>query len=863
MEMEENSNKPGFSELEISQPPPKPGISPAEDPFRGEGTPENRTLVRKIDCRILPLSAGIYLLCYLDRSNIGNAKILNEDEGNDLLQETHMTSYQYTIALMVFLIAYGLFEVPSNYFLKRMRPNRWIAFLMLSWGALTMGIGGVQNFAGVTAVRFLLGVFEAGLFPGLVYYLTFWYRPNERSIRVALILASATLAGAFGGAIAYGVGHMNQVSGLSAWRWLFILEGLPSCLSAILVWFFLPSYPERASWLDLDEKSLAWDRLEHNGSREEGSNLTWAEARDILKQSRLWIHYLIYFGISVPFSSLSLFSPTVVAGLGFSSLRANLMTVPPYAVAYVVTVLVSWSADHFNARALHSAVFSLIGAVAFLVQAILPADAYTHRYGCLIVATSGAFSCIPPLLGWLSTNTRSTAAAGLVIALNVSWGAPGQIVGVWIYKANEKAIGYPTGHYTNAALLFFIEALVNLNSLDLNEFVVIDSRAFATALLHADSRRFGIEHPTRGDDTRAWGPPFAKNIRGKKVETPGESAYFLAVNRNKKSLGLSFADKRGVSILHELARTSDVLVENYIPGALAKYKMDYETLSKINPRLIYASITGYGQTGPYSKRAGYDVMVEAEMGLMHITGSRDGPPVKVGVAVTDLTTGLYTSNAIMAALLGRIKSGKGQWIDAALSDCQVATLANLGSSALISGEKDTGRWGTAHPSIVPYKAFKTKDGDVLLGGGNDRLFGVMCDRLGKPKWKADERFVTNSVRVENRDILESMVESVTSTKTTKEWLDILEGSGMPYAAVNDIQGTLHHEHVLARDMVKEVEHPTCGPMKLLNTPVKYSHSTPGIRTPPPTLGQHTDDVLTDLGMGVDEIEGLKRDGVVA
>jgi succinate---hydroxymethylglutarate CoA-transferase len=257
---------------------------------------------------------------------------------------------------------------------------------------------------------------------------------------------------------------------------------------------------------------------------------------------------------------------------------------------------------------------------------------------------------------------------------------------------------------------------------------------------------------------------------------------------------LSFAHPAGVDILHRLARDCDVLVENYLPGALKKYGMDYATLAEVNPRLVYASITGYGQTGPYSNRAGYDVMVEAEFGLMHITGERDGSPVKVGVAVTDLTTGLSTSNAVMAALINRGKTGKGQQVDVALSDCQTATLANIASSALVSGKKDSGRWGTAHPSIVPYKAFKTSDGDILVGGGNDRLYGVLCEKLGKPEWIKDERFTTNALRVKNRDTLEDLIGEVTKTKTTVEWLDILEGSGMPYAPINDVQTTLNLEH---------------------------------------------------------------------
>ncbi|KAJ5139698.1 hypothetical protein N7448_003106 [Penicillium atrosanguineum] len=353
-----------------------------------------------------------------------------------------------------------------------------------------------------------------------------------------------------------------------------------------------------------------------------------------------------------------------------------------------------------------------------------------------------------------------------------------------------------------------------------------------------------VEHPVRGDDTRAWGPPFAAYKDGR--EGTGESAYYLSVNRNKKSLGLSFAHPEGVEVLHQLARDCDVLVENYLPGSLKKYNLDYETIRKINPRLIYTSITGYGQTGPYSNRPGFDVMVEAEFGLMHLTGTRDGPPVKVGVAVTDLTTGLYACNSIMAALLARANTGEGQHLDVCLSDCQVATLANMGESVLISGEKDSGRWGTAHPSVVPYQGFKTADGDIFVGGANDRLFGILCDKIGKPEWKTDTRFVSNNERVNNRAALEPLIEAELVKRTTKRWQEIFEGSGLPYAAVNDIQGTMNHEHVQARA-----------------PPVKYSNAEPSIRSPPPLLGEHTNEVLRDIGISAEQVEELRGKGVVA
>ncbi|KAK3314362.1 major facilitator superfamily domain-containing protein [Apodospora peruviana] len=418
---------------------------------------EERAVVWKQDRIIIPLAASIYFLCYLDRSNIGNARILNNSTHNDMQTETGSTPYQFNIALMVFLVAYALFEVPSNILLKKLRPSRWLAFLMFSWGAITMGLGGVQSFPAMATTRFLLGMFEAGLFPGLVYYLTFWYKADERSLRVAFILASATLAGAFGGAIAFGIGHMNGAQGLSAWRWLFIIEGAPSCVSALFVLLVLPDYPEE--FMKGKDREIALARLHLEGSKSHHRSMTWADAKATLTDWRLYGHYLIYFGVSVPFSSLSLFTPAITQGLKYKDLQAQLMTVPPYAVAYVTQIFVSWSADHFNARGMHSAVFSLIGAIGFIASASLPPDAYLQRYGCLILAAAGAFACIPPMLGWLTSNVYSTASVGLAVALNVSFGAGlGQIPGVWIYKGDESVRGFPTGHWTNAGMLLFVSA---------------------------------------------------------------------------------------------------------------------------------------------------------------------------------------------------------------------------------------------------------------------------------------------------------------------------------------------------------------------------------------------------------------------
>ncbi len=361
-----------------------------------------------------------------------------------------------------------------------------------------------------------------------------------------------------------------------------------------------------------------------------------------------------------------------------------------------------------------------------------------------------------------------------------------------------------------------------------------------------------VERPGLGDDTRQWGPPFAA----------GESAYYLCCNRNKQSLTLNLKSAAGSEIAARLAERCDVLVENFLPGTLDGWGLSYETLSQKNPRLVYCSITGFGQTGPRRDEPGYDIMIQALAGVMSITGEASGPPMKVGVAISDITSGIFACNAILAALYARERTGKGDRIDIALFDSTIAWLANVGSNYLVSGVVPQ-RQGTAHPNIVPYQAFEAADMSLIIAVGNDGQFVKFCAVLGRTDLAADARFKTNALRVENRETLVPEVAAEVGKRTAGEWLHTLEQAGIPCGPVNTVDRVFADPQTAAREMLIEVPHPTIGPLKLAGTPLKMASLNQPPRRPPPLLGEHTDEVLANvLKLTVGEIEQLRKSGVV-
>ncbi|WP_404386389.1 CoA transferase [Knoellia locipacati] len=358
-----------------------------------------------------------------------------------------------------------------------------------------------------------------------------------------------------------------------------------------------------------------------------------------------------------------------------------------------------------------------------------------------------------------------------------------------------------------------------------------------------------VEEPGVGDDTRQWGPPFIGE----------ESTYFLSINRNKRSLAVDLKSEGGRAAVLELARRSDVVVENFRPGVATKLGLGYEALSAENPGLVYASISGYGQASSESRKPGYDPMMQARSGLMSITGDVEGLPARVGVATADISAGLWTAIGILAALHHRSVTGQGQSLDISLLDAQVSWLTNVASAWFASGEVP-GRYGTGHPSIVPSEAFRTQDGLLMVAAGNDAMWFRMAGALGVPELSADARFATNASRVSHRDELRSELEKVLSSDVTSTWLNRLDAAGVPAARVNSIGEALTDPLLAEREMVVELEHATVGPVRSVGSPLKLSATPTTMRHAPPVLGQHTIDILREVGLDEDLVEDMIRRG---
>jgi formyl-CoA transferase len=368
-----------------------------------------------------------------------------------------------------------------------------------------------------------------------------------------------------------------------------------------------------------------------------------------------------------------------------------------------------------------------------------------------------------------------------------------------------------------------------------------------------------IERPGAGDDTRHWGPPYLKTPDGADTH---EAAYYLAANRNKRSVTVDIATPEGQRIVRELAAKSDVVLENYKAGQLKKYGLDYESLREVKPDLVYCSVTGFGQTGPYASRAGYDFIIQGIGGFMSITGERDalpgGGPQKAGVAIADLMTGMYSAVAVLTALAHRDRTGVGQYIDMALLDVQVAMLANMNANFLASGKPPV-RWGNAHPNIVPYQTFQTSDGWIIVAVGNDGQFRKFVEAGGRPELADDPRFATNPERVRHRDTLVPILADMVRTQTKMEWIGALEAAGVPCGPINDLAEVFDNDQVVARGMQVDLPHPTGATVKLVRNPIRMSETPPRVESHPPTLGEHTDTVLREvLGMNDAQIAELRE-----
>lgn len=392
----------------------------------------------------------------------------------------------------------------------------------------------------------------------------------------------------------------------------------------------------------------------------------------------------------------------------------------------------------------------------------------------------------------------------------------------------------------------------SLSGVTVIDFTRVLSGPYCTMVL-ADhgARVIKIEHPVRGDDTRHWGPPFLG----------AESAYFLSINRNKESVTLDFKRPEGREVLERLLATADVVVENFRPGTLDAAGFGAADVLARHPRIVYCSISGYGQTGPRREEPGYDAVMQAEGGLMSITGEADGPPYRLGVAITDITSGLFAAQGVLAALVARERSGRGQQVDIGMLDATAALLTYQAGNYFATGRVPA-RMGNRHPTIVPYESFRASDGEFVIAGGNDGIWRRLCDVIGLPALADDPRYRTNKDRVERYEELKPQLDRVIATRSRQEWVRALTAAGVPCGSVRDVNEVLADPQLAARGMVVDLEHPTIGPTRVIGSPVKMSATPPEVRTAPPTFGQHTAAVLGELGYDHERISGLQAAGVI-
>ncbi|KAF8929181.1 hypothetical protein BGZ47_001234 [Haplosporangium gracile] len=411
-------------------------------------------LRRKIDWHLIPLIAVLYLCSFLDRVNIGNAKVAGISESINL------TPSEYNWALSIFFVGYVIFEIPSNILLKKMGPRKWICIIMVLWGGIMVAMAAVKTPAGLLASRFFLGVTESGLFPGSVYLISLWYTRAEQALRNGLFFSTATMAGAFGGVLAYGIAQMDGVSGLHGWQWIFILEGLPTILLTVVIYFYLPDFPSTAPFLNAEEKDLAVRRLLIDAGPATETAFSWRQFRAVFVDWKVYMHMITYILNATPLYSLSLFFPSIVQGFKFNALTTQAMTAPAYVIACLFTIAFAFSSDRFRERGIHYAFPTFIGGIGYVLLIVTKDSPTINRYVSLTVTASGVFASVPAMLSWFTTNIGGHTKRGVATAAIISFGNIGGAIGGQIYRAEDAKNGYTRGHTICAAMMFISSFLI-------------------------------------------------------------------------------------------------------------------------------------------------------------------------------------------------------------------------------------------------------------------------------------------------------------------------------------------------------------------------------------------------------------------